>query len=332
MTDDQWNNPWKDDPGHAADGDAQDESLDRTTIRPRGDATPGPGPSTGSGPASADGGTGGDAGNGGQQGSSAWTDPYPSSSASQGSAPDPWHDAASSASAQQDSPQPAHGWQGWDQPGNPAPSGQQWTSEETRPLNDPYSGVNPQAGQWPSGPGQYGQPSAGGPGGSQPSAPTFGQPGQQFPPQQAPGRPGQPAQPGQYGQQPPAGGFGQPQPGQYGQPAPAYGPNGGFPAPRPKAPGFFANLFDTTFTRFVSPTIIKVVYIILIVLVALWYIGAVIAGFVAGPLVGIITLIVGAGAALLIIALSRMQLEYIVALIRTSEYTRDLKDHFVKED
>lgn len=186
----------------------------------------------------------------------------------------------------------------------PGSSGNQppnWQTEPTAGLGDPYSSAEArsaaQSGQWS-------------PSGQQPGYPAgAGQP-----------QPGQyPA--GQYPQQ--GGGFGAP-PGGY-PPAPPSQPSA------PKGPGFLQNLFDLTFTRFVTPTIIKVVYLLVIAVVVIWYLGAIIGGFASGaPGMGIVALLLGWIPALLAIAISRMQLEYIVALIRTSEYSRDLRDHFIE--
>lgn len=100
-------------------------------------------------------------------------------------------------------------------------------------------------------------------------------------------------------------------------------------------------LFDLSFTKYVTPSIVKVLYIISIIGVGLYWIGSVIALFIAGQTMNPYTgemqtndpwmflawsdLLFGWIFALAVIALIRMQYEYIVALIRTSEYARDIK-------
>lgn len=237
------------------------------------------------------------------------------------------------------------------------------------PGSSPSSTTSPQSGTGPAPQSSAGQPpawqseptsdlSGSQPGGlGQPGQPgQQSQPGQWSPSGQQPGYPAGPGQPsagqyeaGQYG----AGSYGSasynPGPNDQGPSAPGqYPQQGGFGAPpggyppasqaasrpaSPKAPSFLSNLFDLTFTKFVTPIIVKVVYILVIVVVALWYLGAIIAGFSSWtPILGLLALLLGWIPALLAIAVSRLQLEYIVALIRTSEYSRDLRNHFIDGD
>jgi hypothetical protein len=133
----------------------------------------------------------------------------------------------------------------------------------------------------------------------------------------------QPPYPGGYGQQPPQG-WGPP-PGQppYGDPS-AYGPGPG-PGPGPgnspqaQAKGFFSALFDFGFNHFATPTVVKIIYVIGLVLIALAYISAVISGFAVGVGPGLLALIIGAIIALFALALFRITLEFYYAVVRMSE-------------
>ncbi|HZG90572.1 MAG TPA: DUF4282 domain-containing protein [Pseudonocardia sp.] len=82
---------------------------------------------------------------------------------------------------------------------------------------------------------------------------------------------------------------------------------------------FFAALFDYSFSTFATPGLIRVLYIVGTVLVALGYIGYVIAAFQLGAVIGLITLVVGAIVALFTLAFMRVTLEFYYAVVRMSE-------------
>ncbi|GAA1913310.1 DUF4282 domain-containing protein [Nocardioides hwasunensis] len=130
-----------------------------------------------------------------------------------------------------------------------------------------------------------------------------------------------------YGQ-PPAGSYGQPPAGAYGggYGGGSYGGGGGYDGGSYGQPGgvpskgFFGALFDTSFTTFVTPMIIKVVYVIglaLIILATLFFAAS---GFFGdSPALGIVTIIVGPLVGLLYLCLFRMMCEFYVAITRMSE-------------
>jgi hypothetical protein len=148
-----------------------------------------------------------------------------------------------------------------------------------------------------------------------------------------PGSPGE-YQPGQQGwqggqQQPPPypSGFGQQQ-----QPPPAWGgyPQQGQPGgfgPPPGQPGGpqqrsaspFAALFDFEFNSFATPAVVKILYIVGMVLLGLFYIGALIGGFTQGVGLGLVVLIAGGIALLFYLILFRVTLEFFYAVVRMSE-------------
>lgn len=119
--------------------------------------------------------------------------------------------------------------------------------------------------------------------------------------------------PGQY---PPAG----PPPGgnQPGYPG-AYPPPRGDSSGGQQPPSLLGALFDFGFNRFATPSVIKVVYIIGFVIIGLFYLFAVVAGFYRGVGLGILALVGGAVGALFYLILLRITLEFYYAVVRMSE-------------
>jgi hypothetical protein len=116
----------------------------------------------------------------------------------------------------------------------------------------------------------------------------------------------------------------------YGQGQP-YGaaPGQGSPAPATgtSAKGFVASLFDTSFTSFVTPTIIKVVYVLVMVLAGLGALGIAFSGFSINVGVGIITLIIFAPLAFFVeLALWRISLEIFMVIFRMSDDVRAIRN------
>jgi hypothetical protein len=85
------------------------------------------------------------------------------------------------------------------------------------------------------------------------------------------------------------------------------------------AKGFFAALFDFRFTTFVTPTIVKVVYVLVTVLIGLTYLIALLTSFRQGAAAVIVVLVAGAIGALVYLALARISLEFMYAIVRMSE-------------
>ncbi|HYJ26237.1 MAG TPA: DUF4282 domain-containing protein, partial [Nocardioides sp.] len=95
---------------------------------------------------------------------------------------------------------------------------------------------------------------------------------------------------------------------------------GGPPAGQPSGKGFFGALFDMSFTTFVTPMIIKVVYIIGLIAIGLGTLFFAVSGFFGdNPGVGIVTLIVSPLLGLLYLCFFRMMCEFYVAITRMSE-------------
>lgn len=83
--------------------------------------------------------------------------------------------------------------------------------------------------------------------------------------------------------------------------------------------GFFGALFDFGFTSFVTPTIVKVVYILATILIGLGYLILLVSSLRSGAAATIVTLIAGGLGALFYLALVRISLEFMYAIVRMSE-------------
>ena len=124
------------------------------------------------------------------------------------------------------------------------------------------------------------------------------------------------------------------------QPSYPYGPAGSSPSPSDNdQKGFFGSLFDMSFNYYVTPKIAKIVYILTIICgVAMW-IGAIITAGGVGSAIGeaandssggsgvlvVFAILLGWIPAFLFIIGVRMQIEFVLALIKTSENTSALR-------
>jgi hypothetical protein len=74
-------------------------------------------------------------------------------------------------------------------------------------------------------------------------------------------------------------------------------------------------LLDLSFTKFVSPSIVKIVYVLIMVLLAIDYLTWVVLGFEVNAFVGVLVLIiVGPIFTIVSLALARMGLEVLIAM------------------
>lgn len=84
-------------------------------------------------------------------------------------------------------------------------------------------------------------------------------------------------------------------------------------------------LFDLSFTRFIAPSIAKIVYILIMVLIAVGYLIVVVAAFQSSLVLGLLTmLVIGPLVAIVYLVLARVGLESLIATIRTAENTGEL--------
>ena len=178
----------------------------------------------------------------------------------------------------------------------------------------------------PTDPGSTDHPSAGGP----PGGPPGGQQPPSQPPNQPPAQPPNPwapppqspyvPPPGQY-TVPPGGSYAPPAHDPYAQPTGAQGGYSSAPPSAADASGFFRALFDFSFNRFITPMIIKFVYVLMMIVIAIVYLFYAIALFStdASSLGVLWLLVIGPIASILWLAIARMTLEFYLAVVRVSE-------------
>src|SRR5580704_4937348 len=89
--------------------------------------------------------------------------------------------------------------------------------------------------------------------------------------------------------------------------------------------GFFGSLFDLSFTSLVTTRIIKVLYVLAIIVIGLYALAFVAAGFNHSSTDGILALVIGAPLfALISLVYTRVLLEVFIALFRIMENTSEL--------
>jgi hypothetical protein len=89
--------------------------------------------------------------------------------------------------------------------------------------------------------------------------------------------------------------------------------------------GFFASLFDTSFTSLITTKIVKALYILSMVLIGIGALVLIIAAFAAKPAVGVIVLVVVAPIYVLVYLIwTRVFLELVIVLFRIMENTQAL--------
>ncbi len=104
----------------------------------------------------------------------------------------------------------------------------------------------------------------------------------------------------------------------------------GYPAPRQfsDSKGFFAALFDFGFTSFVTPKIIKVLYVLIMIMAGLSALVFVIVMFAVQPVFGILALLFFAPAYFLIVmGVYRISLEFFTVIFRIAEDIRSIREH-----
>jgi uncharacterized protein DUF4282 len=109
-----------------------------------------------------------------------------------------------------------------------------------------------------------------------------------------------------------------------GSPGPQYPERAGGPPPLQPEPqaqvrGFFAALFDFSFNDFVTPLIIRVLYVLGLIGIALSYLWFVVVGFLDSVVLGVVTLLLGLIIAFIYLALWRVLLEFCLAVVRMSD-------------
>jgi hypothetical protein len=87
-------------------------------------------------------------------------------------------------------------------------------------------------------------------------------------------------------------------------------------------PGVLTALTDLDFNRTATPSIAKFLYVVGILLTALGYLGGVTLFFLRGVGLGVAALVAGAVAAVFVLLLLRVGLEYVVSVVRLAEDAR----------
>lgn len=165
-----------------------------------------------------------------------------------------------------------------------------------QPNHPPQPGQPGQPGHHAGPSGPSGQPTGAGYGGY----PSYGQPPQSSPPTQP------------WNQPPP--------------PSAPWGPSGGAPHGNATNKSFFAKLFDLSFSEFVTPSVVKIVYILAMIGVGFLWLGLSIAAFQTSAVFGIVVLLVlGPLYALFLLIITRITFEFYVAVIRIAEDVREIK-------
>jgi len=80
--------------------------------------------------------------------------------------------------------------------------------------------------------------------------------------------------------------------------------------------GFIGKLFDTSFKEFITPSIIKILFWIAIILIALGVLANIVTGFGQGVGFGIISLIIAPIVGFLFVIMARVYMELIMVFFR----------------
>ncbi|MEU9833128.1 DUF4282 domain-containing protein [Streptosporangium sp. NPDC048047] len=83
--------------------------------------------------------------------------------------------------------------------------------------------------------------------------------------------------------------------------------------------GFLARLFDLSFDRYVTTSIIKVIFIILVVVEVLWALSTLALAFDTGPESGVIALILTPIGLFIAVLLTRVWMELLVVIFKIKE-------------
>jgi hypothetical protein len=105
----------------------------------------------------------------------------------------------------------------------------------------------------------------------------------------------------------------------YGTPPPSEPIGQPGPPPTASGKGFFGALFDFKFEHFVTPMIVKFVYVLALIALVLGWVIFLVAGFAQDTSYGVSVLILGPIALILYLALIRMTLEFYLAIVRMSQ-------------
>ena len=91
------------------------------------------------------------------------------------------------------------------------------------------------------------------------------------------------------------------------------------PAWQPQANGFFGALFDFSFNHFITPSIVRALYVLGLIGIGLTYLTFIIIGFASGAAQGLITLLLGLVITVVWVASWRVKLEFFLSVVRMSD-------------
>jgi hypothetical protein len=93
---------------------------------------------------------------------------------------------------------------------------------------------------------------------------------------------------------------------------------------RPRGPGFWSRFFDLSFEEFITPSLIKVLFVIAMVVIGLGVLGAIVMGFVSSGALGIFILIAALIGGFFYLLVARVMLEMVVVFFRIRDNTEEL--------
>ena len=105
------------------------------------------------------------------------------------------------------------------------------------------------------------------------------------------------------------------------------------PAPPPPPPGsyaditgkgFWARFFDFSFSDFITPSVIKVLFILFMVVIGLGFLGGVVSGFMMSPVLGVFALIGGLIWGFVSLILARVFLEIVIVFFHIHDDTKEI--------
>jgi hypothetical protein len=96
-------------------------------------------------------------------------------------------------------------------------------------------------------------------------------------------------------------------------------PYGGSGGGQPPSKGFFGALFDFSFSTFITPMIVKAVYILSVIVLGLVWLVWLAVAFSQSAGLGLVVLIIGPIGVIIYLAFIRMTLEFYLAIVRMSE-------------
>jgi Domain of unknown function (DUF4282) len=103
------------------------------------------------------------------------------------------------------------------------------------------------------------------------------------------------------------------------------------PPPPPLGPyaditgkGFWARFFDLSFSDFITPSVIRVLFILFMVVIGLSFLGGVISGFMWSPALGVFAIIAGLIGGFVWLILARVGLEIVIVFFHIHDDTKEI--------